>query len=209
MCPHQPLPDTSLAQNAIATPSLSSSTSTSEDADSADSDRRRELSLSPEVDLSSPEFDDMDEDMQMPVTPIGSMSMSMSARHQPMNMTRGQKDEPPLEKDEREFTQTADGLQKRKLSGSLLAANPVENVDMYDGIQNESLFGEPKALTLAPGLLPHIAFMTSPAMRPSLVMPTKKDGEAEGWSKLDAMLDWDRSPETVELDELDCLLNEC
>jgi hypothetical protein len=208
VCPHLPLPDASLAQNGIATPSLSSSTSTSEDADSADSDRRRELSLSPEVDLSSPEFDEMDEDVQMPTTPIG--SMSISGRHRPATtMTRNQKDEPPLEKDEREFTQTADGLQKRKLSGSLLAANPVENVDMYDGIQNESLFGEPKALSLAPSLLPHMAFITSPAMRPSLVFPMKKDGEAEGLSKLDAMLDWDRSPETVELDELDCLLNEC
>jgi hypothetical protein len=210
VCPHQPLPNPSsiqLAQRAIVTPSLSSSSSTSEDAESADADRRRELSLSPEVDLSSPEFDEMDEDVHMPGTPMGSASVSV--RHRPMtSMSRSQKDEPPLEKDEKEFTQTADGLQKRKLSGSLLSAGPVDNVDMYDGVQSDSLFGEPKGLSLAPSLLPHMAYLTSPAMRPSLTMPSKRDGEAENWSKLDAMLDWDRSPETVELDELDCLLND-
>ncbi|KAK9770912.1 hypothetical protein SCAR479_12371 [Seiridium cardinale] len=207
VCPHQPLPDasTQLAQRAIATPSLSSSTSTSEDAESADNDRRRELSLSPEVDLSSPEFDDMEEDVPMPGTPMGSVSLS---RHRTATSISKQKDEPPLEKDEREFTQTADGLQKRKLSGSLLSVNPVEHIDMYDGVQNDLLFGEPKGLSLAPSLLPHMVYITSPAMRPSLAVPTKKEGEAEGWSKLDAMLDWDRSPETVELEELDCLLDD-
>ncbi|KAI1848949.1 hypothetical protein JX265_001281 [Neoarthrinium moseri] len=205
-CPHQPLPDPSSVQRSMATPELSSSTSTTEDAESADNDRRRELSLSPEVDLSSPEFDEMDEDVQMPGTPIG--SVSLSGRPRVSSMSRNQKDEPPLEKDEREFTQTADGLQKRKLSGSLLSVNPVENMDVYDGMQNDALFGEPRGLNLAPGLLPHMAYMTSPAMRPSFAMPPKKDGEAEGWSKLDAMLDWDRSPETIELDELDCLLND-
>lgn len=207
VCPHQPLPDASnqSVARAIATPELSSSTSTSEDAESADNDRRRELSLSPEVDLSSPEFDDMEEDVPMPGTPMGAVSLS---RHRTVNSMSKHKDEPPLEKDEREFTQTADGLQKRKLSGSLLSVNPVEHIDMYDGMQNDMLFGEPKGLNLAPSLLPHMAYMTSPAMRPSLVVSTKKDNEAEGWSKLDAMLDWDRSPETVELDELDCLLND-
>ncbi|KAK6856283.1 hypothetical protein PG995_008434 [Apiospora arundinis] len=211
VCAHQPLPDPSsaqLAQRAIVTPSLSSSSSTSEDAESADADRRRELSLSPEIDLSSPEFDDMEDDMPMPGTPMGSVSMSQ--RHRPMNsMSRNPKiDEPPLEKDEKEFTETADGLQKRKLSGGLLSSGPTENLRLDDGMQHEQLFGgETKGLSLAPSLLPHMAFMTSPAMRPSYMVPPKKD-EAENWHKLDAMLDWDRSPETVELDELDGLLND-
>ncbi|KAK8034655.1 hypothetical protein PG993_009650 [Apiospora rasikravindrae] len=211
VCPHQPLPDPSsaqLAQRAIVTPSLSSSSSTSEDAESADADRRRELSLSPEIDLSSPEFDDMEDDMPMPGTPMGSVSMSQ--RHRPMtSMSRNSKiDEPPLEKDEKEFTETADGLQKRKLSGGFLSSGPAESLRLDDGMQHEQLFGgETKGLSLAPSLLPHMAFMTSPAMRPSFVVPPKKD-EAENWHKLDAMLDWDRSPETVELDELDGLLND-
>ncbi|KAI1208178.1 uncharacterized protein F4807DRAFT_431875 [Annulohypoxylon truncatum] len=199
-CPHLPLPDPS-AQRAIITPSLSSSASTSED---ADCDRNRELSMSPEVDLSSPEFDDMDEDIPMPGTPMG----SVSGRHRSLNVPRNQRgEEPPLEKDEKEFTQTADGLQKRKASGHLLRADPLDQVSIDDGMQNEQLFGEPPR-TLAPSLLPHMAFLTSPAMRPSLIIPTKRDHEAENWTKLDAALEWDRSPETIELDELDCLLDD-
>ncbi|KAF3055199.1 hypothetical protein GL218_07377 [Daldinia childiae] len=199
-CPHLPLPDPT-AQRAIITPSLSSSASTSED---ADCDRRRELSLSPEVDLSSPEFDDMDEDIPMPGTPMGSVSGS----HRPLNVPRNPRgDEPPLEKDEKEFTQTADGLQKRKASGHLLRVDPVDQAPIDDGMQNEQLFGEPPR-TLAPSLLPHMVFMTSPAMRPSMMLPVKKDTEAENWTRLDAILDWDRSPETVELDELDGLLDD-
>ncbi|KAH9886544.1 hypothetical protein F4778DRAFT_773976 [Xylariomycetidae sp. FL2044] len=199
-CPHQPLPDPLTAQRAIITPSLSSSGSTSED---ADLDRRRELSLSPEVDLSSPEFDDIDDDIPMPGTPSG------SSRHRALSsLPRSHRgEEPPLEKDEKEFTQTADGLQKRKATGGFLTADPVDQVILDDGMQNEQLFGEPHR-GLAPSLLPHMAFISSPAMRPSYVVPTKRDGEAESWSKLDAMLDWGRSPETVELDELDCLLDD-
>ena len=197
-CPHQPLPDPSTAQShlrELVTPSLSSSASTTED---TEGDRRRELSLSPEIDLSSPEFDDAEEDVPMPGTPMG----SASGRHQ--SLQRG--GEPPLEKDEKEFTQTADGLQKRKLSGGLLTAAPVDQVLLDDGLQNEQLFGEHNR-SLAPTFFPYMAFMTSPAMRPSMMPPPKKDVEAESWTKLDAMLEWDRSPETVELDELDGLLN--
>ncbi|KAI1777190.1 hypothetical protein F4818DRAFT_409490 [Hypoxylon cercidicola] len=201
-CPHLPIPDPSAANRAIITPSLSSSGSTSED---ADCDRRRELSMSPEVDLSSPEFEDMEDDIPMPGTPMG----SVSGRHRSLtDISRNTRaEEPPLEKDEKEFTQTADGLQKRKASGHLLRADPLDQVSIDDGMQNEQLFGEPPKM-LAPSLLPHIAFMTSPAMRPSLMLPTKKDGEVESWVKFDAILDWDRSPETIELDELDGLLDD-
>ncbi|GAW23468.1 hypothetical protein ANO14919_130270 [Xylariales sp. No.14919] len=203
-CPHLPLPDPfSTQHSAIVTPSLSSSGSTTED---TETDRRRELSLSPEVDLSSPEFEDMEEDYPMPRASIG----SASGRHRPLHtLSRNHRaEEPPLEKDEKEFTQTADGLQKRKARGELLSATPVDQL-IDDGMQNEQLFGEPHR-TFIPTFLPHMAFMTSPAMRPTLTIPApiKRDGEAEGWSKLDALLDWDRSPETIELDELDCLFDE-
>lgn len=145
----------------------------------------------------------MDEDIPMPGTPMG----SVSGRHRPLNVPRNPRgNEPPLEKDEKEFTQTADGLQKRKASGHLLRVDPVDQAPIDDGMQNEQLFGEPPR-TLAPSLLPHMVFMTSPAMRPSMMLPVKKDTEAENWTKLDAILDWDRSPETVELDELDGLFD--
>jgi hypothetical protein len=199
-----------MARAAIVTPSLSSSSSTSEeDAESADADRRRELSLSPEVDLSSPEFDEMDEDVPMPGTPMRSSTGSLK-RKPTEALPRGPRaNEPPLEKDEKEFTQTADGLQRRKLTGDLLSAAPIDSMHLDYGIQNEQLFGaETRSYNLAPGFLSHLAFMTSPAMRPSLATPAKPTAEADSWAKLDAMLDWDKSPETVELDELDGLLND-
>lgn len=140
----------------------------------------------------------------MPGTPMGSISGS----HRSLSMPRNQRgDEPPLEKDEKEFTQTADGLQKRKANGHLLRADPVDQVTIDDGMQHEQLFGEPPR-TLAPSFLPHMAFMTSPAMRPSLIIPMKRDMEVESWTKFDNILDWDRSPETIELDELDGLLDD-
>ncbi|KAI0909501.1 hypothetical protein F4823DRAFT_624839 [Ustulina deusta] len=204
-CPHLPLPDSfSIQQSAIVTPSLSSAGSTIED---TDNDRRRELSLSPEVDLSSPEFDEIEDDYPVPGTSLGSVSGRHRQLHTLSRIHRAE--EPPLEKDEKEFTQTADGLLKRKARGELLSATPVDQLGIDDGMQNEQLFGEPHR-TFIPTFLPHMAFMTSPAMRPTLTIPPpiKRDGEAEGWAKLDALLDWDKSPETIELDELDCLFDE-
>ncbi|KAK3316341.1 hypothetical protein B0H66DRAFT_292097 [Apodospora peruviana] len=222
-CPHLPLPDPAHAavlsnlahSRTIISPSLSSVTSNSED---ADMDRRRELSPSPEVDLSSPEFDDMDDEIAMPTTPIGSLSLrgfgmgsSQMNRTHGHNGRQGRNVSPPLEKDEKEFTQTADGLQKRKLSGDLLSATTspehAANADLdYCQKDDNGLFGEKM---LVPGL-PPISFMTSPAIRPSTMSLnlTKRDGEAESWMKLDHMLEWDRSPENIELDELDGLLND-
>jgi hypothetical protein len=192
------------------TPSLSSGTSASVSED-ADMDRRRELSPSPEIDLSSPEFDG-DEDTFMPTTPLGALSMrlpslkthtALSSRHQ-----RGTS--PPLEKDEKEFTQTADGLQKRKLSGDLMSAGPTEQrmETSYDvATREDNLFGDAnKGLNL--NVAPGATFVTSPAVRPTFALNLKKDDEAEGWAKLDNMLGWDRSPENIELEELDCLLTD-
>lgn len=203
--PHQPLPLSSaveLNQRDLVTPSLSSSIDTDED---VDGDRRRELSMSPEVDLSSHEFENED-DIPIPGVSSGHASGGHRTCHVPM--PRGQRgEEPALEKDEKEFTQTADGLQKRKLVGGLLSAEPIDApMVVDDGSHNELLFGEPHRSHLVPMFPSYMAFMTSPAMRPTM-MPQKKDEEAETWTKLDAMLDWDKSPETVELDELDGLLN--
>ncbi|KAK3303308.1 uncharacterized protein B0T15DRAFT_486772 [Chaetomium strumarium] len=217
-CPRKPLPDpaqlslsTQLAHSrAIITPSPSSAASTS--ADESDLERRRELSPSPEVDLSSPEFDDMDDDFAMPSTPIGSFSMrgfympprpahSGSGRH-------GRATSPPLEKDEKEFTQTADGLQKRKLNGDLLSLSsapmpPVEQTVSIDLERDEgSLFGG--------SVPPMSSFVSSPAIRPSTLSLNfgKKDAEADSWAKLEGLLEWDRSPESIELEELDGLLDD-
>ncbi|KAK3381598.1 hypothetical protein B0H63DRAFT_209383 [Podospora didyma] len=232
-CPHLPLPDPAHAAalihlahtRTIISPSLSSAASGSEDAaDPDDDERRRELSPSPEVDLSSPELDDMDDDVAMPTTPIG----SFSARGYGSQLGRSSSGarnhraaSPPLEKDEKEFTQTADGLQKRKLSGDLLSSSSVtimssSNMDLDYGGGNSkddsALFGEKMFLSSANIGSLATPFATSPAIRPSpmtLTMTTKaRDMEAESWLRMENMLEWDRSPENIELDELDGLLDD-
>ncbi|KAK3682504.1 hypothetical protein B0T22DRAFT_286081 [Podospora appendiculata] len=232
-CPRLPIPDPAHAavlshlahSRTIISPSLSSAASNSED---TDMERRRELSPSPEVDLSSPELDEMDDDIAMPTTPIGSLSIrgygltgsqlnhSLGGTGMPGRNHRAAS--PPLEKDEKEFTQTADGLQKRKLSGDMLSATnsseQASNAELdYCTKDDNGLFGE-KMLTSTTSLsnLPSMSFLTSPTIRPSTMsLPYnmgKRDIEAESWLKLDNMLEWDRSPENIELDELDCLLND-
>ena len=44
--------------------------------------------------------------------------------------------------------------------------------------------------------------MSSPAIRPSTVSLNfgRKDGEAVRWAKFEGMLEWDRSPESIELE---------
>jgi hypothetical protein len=216
-CPHQPLPDPAQASTlsqlahsrSIASPSPSSAPSMS--ADESDMERRRELSPSPEVDLSSPEFDEMDDDFAMPSTPIGSFSMrgfympprpvhSGSGRH-------GRAGSPPLEKDEKEFTQTADGLQKRKLNGDPVPSSNTASSDQTASLMDlekteRSLFGVMSGLPAS--------FVSSPAIRPSTMSLNfgRKEGEMDSWTKFEGMLEWDRSPENIELEELDGLLND-
>lgn len=176
----------------------------------------------------------MDDDIAMPSTPIGSLSMrgfglaplllghgsvpgsaASSARHH-------RAASPPLEKDEKEFTQTADGLQKRKLSGELMSSSGVSpeqaaqaTVELDFGSRDDSsLFGDRTALLSAAshvGAFPTMAFVTSPAIKPAafaLQFGRKDSGDADSWAKVDHMLGWDRNPENIELEELDGLLND-
>ncbi|KAB5583095.1 hypothetical protein GE09DRAFT_290168 [Coniochaeta sp. 2T2.1] len=252
-CPHQPLPDPSqsaaLSQLAsvqavarhIISPALSSASDPSASTASEDVDpesRRRELSPSPEVDLSSPEFDDVDDDVAMPSTPIGSLSLrggynyftsstnglkGAGTSNGPSRHHHNRATLPPLEKDEKEFTQTADGLQQRKLRGELLSGDASEQVATsvetdFGNKDDSSLFGGVRSPflsanhsntnTMGVPTTTNSFFATSPAMRPSL-MPinlNRKDTEPDNWSRLD-VLEWDRSPENIELDELDGLLS--
>jgi len=71
---------------------------------------------------------------------------------------------------------------------------------------DDSLFGgESRTLAVVPGA-PPVTLVASPAMRPTFALSTRKDADGESWAKLDSMLEWDRSPENVDLDELDGLL---
>ncbi|CAM1502052.1 Fc.00g040360.m01.CDS01 [Cosmosporella sp. VM-42] len=200
--PRQPLPEpnaTLPSRRSVVTPSVSlTDDSTSDDADA----RRRELSPSPEVDL-SPEFEDGDDDVAMPSTPIGSLPNYQLHR---IPHRRDQRhNSPPLEKDEREFTQTADGLQKRKLNEELPVSDAADrNSTMEYGYRDDMWFGDHRIFG---------STITSPSIKPSLMTnimsSAKKDDEAENWLKLSKLLEWDKTAESIEIDELDCLLDSC
>lgn len=190
------------------------------------------------MDLSSPEFDDVDDDIAMPTTPIGGLSLrggfsyfnggaggakrsgsgSGSSGHHHNRATS-----PPLEKDEKEFTQTANGLHKLKMRGELMSAGASEpvatSVETDFGNKDDSgLFGGVRSPFLSAAnantsglgatLISSSFFVTSPAMRPSMLPlnVSKKDTEVDSWAKFD-VLEWDRSPENIELDELDGLMS--
>lgn len=196
--PRQPLPDPSAVLSSRPS-EVTPSVSLTDDSGSDDEVRRRELSPSPEVDLSPHQFEEADdEDVAMPATPIGSLPTHHYVRH-----SRDQRhDSPPLEKDEREFTQTADVLQKRKFN-ELSAPDTVErNSAMEYGYRDDAWFGDN-------GMFAPTTYMTSPSLKPSAVSSTRKEDESENWLKLSKLLEWDKGAESIEIDELDGLFDAC
>lgn len=208
--PHQPIPDpTQLPQRSIITPSISSAESISEDPEQSRCE-------SPEVDLSSEEYDD--DDSITPPTPTGSFSVPGRFEHlQRSNRTSSV----GLEKDEKEFTQLARGVQKRRFSGE----SPKKPSDMNDmpssnisdtpmrSVESDPFFEASRGL---PTSNP-VGFMNSPAMKPISASKKSWDANVEtsnaNWmtasGKVDTLDDFDsRSPENVELDELDGLFED-
>lgn len=108
--PHQPLPENLEEMVALdekrLTPSLSSG-SVDQDEDDAMARERSRLSPSPEIDLSSPEFEEHDAFNARAAT-----STSQSNNHHRLSHNH-RAVSPPLEGDEREFTQTASSLRER------------------------------------------------------------------------------------------------
>lgn len=112
----------------VISPSLSNA-SIDEDAESAEDRKRSALSPSPEVDLSAPELDPDapgDDDYHIPLTPAGTSFSGRSSLAR--DGTNGSASEginlvhnhraasPPLEGDEKEFTQTASNMRMRGMS---------------------------------------------------------------------------------------------
>lgn len=207
--PHQPIPDTTATSNfpqrSIISPSLSSAPSRSDSAEL----RRRELSPSPEVDLSPPEEldDDLSDDsLVVPLTPTGSFSKRMLGSPKDLLARNSRATSPPLEKDEKEFTQTARGMQiqRRKLSADYdRKSNTVHEVPSAGNERGfeftESLFGR----------FGGEGMMGSPVVkveRGPLAVLGKRGFEDCEW---DVDADWDmRSPEQVGIEELDGLLDD-
>lgn len=129
---------------------------------------------------------------------------------------------PPLQEDEKEFTLTAQGMQTRKLSVELSAEYTVpedshmiqEDTATINMEVAESLFGTPNRNPNAPGDQHiHVSF-SSPALKASLAVSKSASGHKRGfeemtWERPEVGIDWDtRSPEVIELDELDGLLDD-
>jgi len=186
--PRQPLPESGSVQSITQAPDITPSVSLTDDSGSEElEERRRQLSPSPEIDLPRYDFNGADE---MPVTPVGSL---------PKSHTRGigelPHDLPPLETDEREFSQTADTLLKRKFN----EAPKEDHANTEYGMRDDLWFGDAAA------------FLTSPAIKPSITASSRKEDEAENWIKLNKLFEWDQSAgaESIEIDELDGLMEGC
>lgn len=216
-CPHQPIPDdasNALAAARIITPSLSAA-SEEEDMDARSRDVR---SPSPELDLS--DFDDGGDPFSNQPQPPSTHNIAHNRRAQ----------SPPLEKDEREFTQTASFLQQRRKSleaererstSISMGEAPILDVTMDDIPEVEeteesaarknsetaaALFGQ---MDHVPTFQPDLG-SSSPLLKAALNIemppPMFKPGEIRihtdniEWSWSDL-----KSPEHIELEELDDL----
>jgi hypothetical protein len=217
-CPHQPIPTdagNATAAARIITPSLSSAASEEEDLDARS---RGRMSPSPELDLS-----DYDENS---VDPFSNQSHPPTTANI-ANNRRAQS--PPLEKDEREFTQTASFLQQRRKSQeaehrerSMSASLSTESTQSSDVAMEEVLLtieeteesAAQKNSEIASALFGHMdassAFPSSPALKPVLHIEMPPPSFKPHSAKLDIDdLDWTmKSPENIELEELDVLFGE-
>ena len=227
----------------IISPSLSNA-SVDEDAEAAEDRKRDALSLSPEIDLSTPELDVMvpgaEDDFPTPTTPAGSsFSGRSSIARDPSggssadiaNIVHAHRGEsPPLEGDEREFTQTASSMRMRGMSldetntqdtaevhivvTENLSAMHVEETEEEKVKRNSeavaALFGGHHNTSHNSSL----AMMSSPLVKPVIgnikaekardVEDVEMDGSILGENGF--FYNWDiRKPENVELDELDAL----
>ena len=230
----------------IISPSLSNA-SVDEDAEAAEDRKRDALSPSPEIELSTPELDAMapgaEDDFPTPPTPAGSSfpghssiarDGSTGSSSDVANLVHTHRGEsPPLEGDEREFTQTASSMRMRGMSldetkiqeskevdvvvADNLGALHVEETEEEKVKRNSevvaALFGGHHNTEQGPSL----AMMSSPLVKPLVgliraekakdVEDVEMDGSLSVLGENGFSYNWDiKKPENVELDELDDLL---
>lgn len=112
--PHQPFPEpaeTLAAQHRIISPSLTSAEN--EEEEDRNTRKRDDMSPSPELDFYSPILDDTDSHISHHAFP--SLLAHAPSHERSKTLPHG-RTSPPLERDEREFTQTASSLQQRRRS---------------------------------------------------------------------------------------------
>lgn len=213
------------------------------DGDEIEARARAALSPSPEIDLSSPDLENEEEGR--PPTPAGSFSgrssLARDGTHtqSPMNIVPNHRAaSPPLEGDEKEFTQTASSMQKRSMSQDApVVDNIVLSTEHDDEQLSRSALGdeteehaELRNSEAAAALFGHShstasAHFSSPLVRPHSQHPAvsllmKKSGvdldtdmrmgtiPILGENSFRAWGSDVRSPEDVELDELEDLFGE-
>jgi hypothetical protein len=102
-------------------------------------------------------------------------------------------------------------MQKRKLgSDTDMSGVPSEMEDhsTTKNMESETLFGEARNLAVSNTTI----FISSPAMKPSLSLNSIKrvfEDSSDMWNRVDNAMQWDmRSPENVELEELDGMFDD-
>lgn len=231
----------------VISPSLSNA-SMDEDGESADDRKRDALSPSPEVDLSSPEFDEdatgADDDFNAPPTPAGSSFSGRSSltrdgtngcSSEGINLIHNHRAaSPPLEGDEKEFTQTASIMRMRGMSLEELnirqsteveppAADDPSAMQMEETEEEKANRNREAAAALFGGddeSSPQMSFvmMSSPLADPMQSHPLERNSRREGTADVEMKepisllgdggfgVSWEvREPESIELDELDDL----
>ncbi|MCJ1385102.1 hypothetical protein MMC17_008221 [Xylographa soralifera] len=229
----------------IISPSLSNA-SVDEDAEAAAERRREALSPSPEVDLFTPELDHRgpgaEDDFPTPPTPAGSSFSGRSSlardgsngsSSEVINLVHSNRAQtPPLEGDEREFTQTASSMRMRGMSldestireskETDIVATPDVYVMHVEETEEEKANKNIEAVaTLFGGQHQQqhesaLAIMTSPLVKPVVghIAREMEKGMADVEIEHSASVlgehgfafNWDiKRPENVDLDELDDL----
>jgi hypothetical protein len=222
--PHQPFPEPSetvaAAANRIISPSLTSAEN--EEEDDRNVRKRDEMSPSPEVDLYSPMLDDRDSHMAVTES-FPNLLAHTPSDERARSLAHG-RTSPPLERDEREFTQTASSLQQRRKSESMeieakdIPKPTVETSDepMIEADESEEsaalrnkeaaeqLFGHADR-HLAP---PKAIYMeSSPMLKPQMHLDVAYTRHIEMRDVHHLSHEADLLCETVELDELDDLFS--
>jgi len=191
-------PPTELLRRIILSPSQTPSSTPSFSGD-PEVDQGRLRSPSPEIDLSPPssELGDDVSSFFVPHLPFS-----------PSHIADQSGNVPPLEKDEKEFTQTADVLQKRKLEiGNAMVDHITRTSELDEWSRDDSQWEESKC---PPGHFISVALPTasspSSSRRPSFSTGLKKEPGVDNWAKLERLVECDCYPETIDLEELDFLL---
>ncbi|KAL8806380.1 MAG: hypothetical protein Q9182_001410 [Xanthomendoza sp. 2 TL-2023] len=228
----------------IISPSLSNASVDEDDSEAVELRKREAFSPSPEVDLSAPYLASttpMEDEFHNPPTPAGSTlsgrsslardGSSGSASENISLAHNHRAQSPPLEGDEKEFTQTASNMRIREMSfddhvvrqssetdnelsitvGDMLIDEAQQDL-VHDQDDGATLFGRhPQVQEMGAGI------MSSPFIRPASTRISMERGVKDGGSELEMKepmgvlgyegLDWElKEPESVELEDLDELL---